>query len=272
MQLQKKHYIAGIIFFILASAGVIFFIFFKSAPAPKNILEEAGKIKESKNPDWWLNSGGIMNVSGGSFSTNMGSLEKGSRWRKLYAKNNPEDTSNGHTPQNIFRLVNRNKYRDFSQSVYFKIDKINLTDSENRNGSNGILLFNRYQDGDNLYYTGIRVDGHAVIKKKIEGKYYTMKEKDILTNGNKYDKINSYNFIPVNNWIGIKSEIENTDEDTVLIKLYIDLEQKGDWQLVLETTDSGDAYGENPFLEKGYAGIRTDFMDVEFKDYKVIEN
>ncbi|MFA5776994.1 MAG: hypothetical protein WC906_00960 [Parcubacteria group bacterium] len=239
----------------------------------KNILEETGKIKESKSADWWLNSGGIMDVGDNDniFSTNIGNLPKNSKWQKLYAKNNPTDTDGGYKPQNIFRLVNRNKYQDFSQSFYFYINKINLSDSKNRNESNGILLFNRYQDGDNLYYAGLRVDGYFVVKKKIDEKYYTMDEKSFLTSGKKYSRNSNANFIPVKTWIGIKSEVKNTDDETVEIKLYVDWEQKGDWQLVLETTDSGDAYGDNPFLDEGYAGIRTDFMDVEFKNYNAQE-
>jgi hypothetical protein len=243
----------------------------KNISLNKNILEESGKMKESKNKEWWLNSGGTMNFNAEKniFSTNIGNLPKNSYWQKLYAKTNPKDTDNGYRPQNIFRLVNRNKYQNFSQSFYFYIENINLSESKNRNESNGVLLFNRYQDGDNLYYTGIRVDGDVVIKKKIDGKYYTMAEKDILANGKRYDRNDNSNFIPAKTWIGIKSEVINIDNETTDIKLYADLNQSGNWQLVLETTDSRDAYGKNPFRSDGYAGIRTDFMDVDFKDYSV---
>ena len=37
-----------------------------------------------------------------------------------------------------------------------------------------MLLFNRYQDGQTLYYGGVRVDGAAVIKKKLAGVYTTL--------------------------------------------------------------------------------------------------
>ncbi|OGI16901.1 MAG: hypothetical protein A2Z52_00855 [Candidatus Moranbacteria bacterium RBG_19FT_COMBO_42_6] len=247
----------------------------ESASSEKNgaetVLNEASKKEKSSSQDWWLNSGGIMNLGSGEFSTNLGPLSKDSRWRKLYSKSNPEDTDKGYYPQNIFRLVTRSKWDNFSQSVYFKIEKINLNQSENRNESNGILFFNRYQDGDNLYYAGIRVDGDAVIKKKINDKYYTLKEKEFFTNGQEYDKEKNPNLIPLNSWIGIKSEIKNVDGETVSIKLYIDSGEKGEWQLVLEAHDSQDKYGKEPFLEKGYAGIRTDFMDVRFKNYEILK-
>ncbi len=256
---------------IFATLAVALNIKNKNINLSENTLEESGKMKESKNKDWWLNSGGIMRMDGNTFSTNIGNLPKNNRWRTLYAKTNPRDTDNGYHPQNIFRLVRKQEFHNFSQSVYFYIDKINLSESKNRNESNGILLFNRYQDGDNLYYTGIRVDGQAVIKKKIDEKYYTMIEKYVLNGKEKYNKSENYNFIPTKTWIGIKSEVKNTDDETVEIKLYADWNQSGNWQLILETTDSEDAYGENPFLKGGYAGIRTDFMDVKLKDYNISE-
>jgi hypothetical protein len=233
----------------------------------KIILEESSSMKKSKSNDWWLNSGGIMLGTQEGFSTNVGALPEDNRWRKLYAKTNPRDTDAGFYPQNIFRLVTRSKWQDFAQSVYFKIDNNNLSESQYKNESNGVLLFNRYQDGDNLYYTGIRVDGQAVIKKKIKDKYYTLAEKEIFGKSKDCERDNNPNLIPQNRWIGIRSELKDAGGNTVSIKLYIDKEEKGDWQLVLEAKDKGDKYGKSPFLEKGYAGIRTDFMDVRFRDF-----
>jgi len=238
-------------------------------PEVKQVLDESGSMKKSTSDVWWLNSGGIMLIGEKEFSTNLGSLSRNSNWQKLYAKTNPRDTDEGYYPQNIFRLVTRFKWKTYAQQVYFNISKINLSDSEYRNESNGILLFNRYQDGDNLYYTGLRVDGHAVIKKKIKDKYYTLAEKQIFDNGKKYDiKVNPC-LIPTDSWIGIKSEVENIDSETVRIRLYVDKERNGNWQLVLETSDSGNKFGKKPFLKKGYAGIRTDFMDVRFENYSI---
>ena len=237
----------------------------------KTVLEEASSMKKSKSDDWWLNSGGMMLSEEKEFSTNIGALPENLSWRKLYAKTNPRDTDNGYFPQNIFRLVTRYKWKNLSQSVYFNIDKINLSGSKNRNESNGVLLFNRYQDGDNLYYVGLRVDGDAVIKKKIADKYYTLAEKEIFSVGSAYDKDTNPNLIPENTWIGIKSEVENSDNGSVDLKLYIDRDRSGNWQLILETKDKDRKYGETVFSDKGYAGIRTDFMDVRFENYTVFK-
>jgi hypothetical protein len=238
-------------------------------PEKKQIIEEAGSMKASKSEDWWLNSGGIMYVGPEEFTTNIGSLPEDSAWRKLYAKTNPKDTDNGYFPQNIFRLVTRSQWKNFSQSVYFNIKNINLSDSSNRNESNGVLLFNRYQDGKDLYYTGVRVDGDLVIKKKNGGKYYTLAEKSFFSNGNDFDVNDNPNLIPLNSWIGIKSQVENTSDGGVDIKLFLDKEGNGDWQLGLEAEDKPNKNGTSPFLDEGYAGIRTDFMDVIFKSYDI---
>jgi hypothetical protein len=235
-------------------------------------LEETGKMAESQSQRWWLNSGGLMTTENGVARTNFGDLPKDSSWRKLYAKTNARDTENGKQPQNIFRLVTRSEWQELTQQLYFNIEKINLSESEFRNESNGVLLFNRYQDGDNLYYTGIRMDGDVVIKKKIDGKYYTLAEKHLLTNGEKYDRIDNPNQLPLHAWFGLKSEVINIDKDTVGIKLFIDKEGNGNWQLALEAKDSSKKYGKAPLTDAGFAGIRTDFMDVSFRDYKIEEN
>ncbi len=233
-------------------------------------LEETGKMEESKSASWWLNSGGVMTMDENLAKTNFGGLPEGSKWQKKYAKTNSRDTDGGYYPQNIFRLVTRDRWKNLSQQLYFNIDAVNLSDSSYRDASNGVLLFNRYQDGDNLYYTGLRVDGHAVIKKKIKGKYYTMVEKKIFARSDGYDREDNPNILPLHTWLGIKSEVKNVGGE-VDIKLYIDKEQKGDWQLVLEIQDRDDKYGKSPFFEEGFGGIRTDFMDVSFKDYNIKE-
>ncbi len=231
------------------------------------ILEEAGKMKKSKNPDWWLSSGGIMSLSNNMFATNIGRLPDNYYWRRIYSITNPQDTDNGYHSQNIFRLVTRKKWKDYSQSVYFYIDTINPSKSKNRNGSNGILFFNRYKDENNLYYAGIRVDGNVVIKKKVRGKYYTLAEKTLYSD-KKYDRNKNYNLIPTHQWIGIKSEVRNISKDAVSIKLYIYNEQNEEWELVLDAEDDAK---KSRLAKEGYAGIRTDFMDAYFKNYNIFE-
>ena len=233
------------------------------------VLDESGNMKESHSLRWWLNSGGILFFKDKKARTIYGNLPKYSYWRIIYYLSNSKDTDNGYHPQNIFRLVTKSKWKNFTQEAYFRIIKNNFSESENRNQSNGLLLFNRYLDGDNLYYTGIRVDGAAVIKKKIKGKYFTMAYKKIFDG--KYNRKSNPNLLPQNTWLGVKSEVVTLDNNNVQIKLFVDKYKTGNWELVLEAIDDGRSYGKSVISNQGYAGIRTDFMDVEFDDYKVEE-
>lgn len=230
------------------------------------VLSESGDMTESSSPYWWLNSGGVMNIKESVGSTNIGELARLSKWRILYKISNALDTDDGYHPQNIFRLVSRAAWKDFYSQSYFNIIKDNLSNSPNRNDSNGLLLMLRYQDGDNLYYTGLRVDGTAIIKKKLEGKYTTLAQEKIFEGI--YNRETNPNLLPKNKWIGIRSEIKN-ENNSLRIKLFSDLNESGQWQKILEVVDSKKVSGTEPIYNEGFQGIRTDFMDVEFKDFRV---
>ena len=232
-------------------------------------LYEAGSMDESSSPYFWLNSGAQLVMQDGIGKTIQGELAVLSKWRLAYALANPADTDDGYHPQNIFRLVTRSAWQNFTQEVDFKIADLNMSESPNRNESNGILFFNRYQDDDNLYYTGIRVDGTAGIKKKMNGVYYTMAQKSFYTAVTPYNRDTNPNLIPGQKWIGLKSEVKTNPDNTVSIKIFIDKNNTGAWTLAVEAKDDGKTYGGTAILHSGYAGIRTDFMDVEFDNYKL---
>lgn len=231
------------------------------------IVKEVGSMSLSSNPNWWLNSGGYLKYTAGHGSTNQGSLGATDPWRILYAQNNGVDTDQGLHPQNIFRLVTRDKRQNSRQEAYFEIKKDNLSSSSNRNQSNGLLLFNRYQDGSNLYYTGVRVDGSVIIKKKKGGTYYTMAEIKGVYPGI-YNKETKPNLLPKNKWIGLRSEVINLANGKVEIRLYIDKGWTGIWKLAGKAIDDGKSFGGSALTSPGYGGIRTDFMDVEFENFR----
>ena len=185
------------------------------------VLSESGAMVESSSAYWWLSSGGVMNIVDNKGSTNTGELPNLSKWRLRYRVSNPTDTDDGFRPQNIFRLVSRNTWQDFSEEVYFKILKDNLSMSPNRNISNGLLLFGRFQDQNNLYYAGVRVDGTAVIKKKIEGEYTTLAQKKIFEGV--YERTTYPNLIPKNVWLGLKMDVVTEGREVVVkLSLYKD--------------------------------------------------
>jgi hypothetical protein len=233
------------------------------------VLEETGDLAASANPNWSVTSGAYF-FSNKIGSTVIGDLPQSDQWLAKYRVSNPSDTDNGTHPQNIFRLVMLKKAYNFEQEVYFRIKKYNSSDSPERQASNGLFLFNRYQDSDDVYYTGIRVDGYSSIKKKINGQYHTMNYEDILKE-KPYNRETNANLLPIGKWIGLKSRVENIGNDQVSIKLFMDMGRTGNWNLIAETLDDGVKYGGKIINEPGFGGIRTDFMDVEFDDYKMIE-
>jgi hypothetical protein len=126
----------------------------------------------------------------------------------------------------------------------------------------------RYQDHNTLYYAGVRVDGAAVIKKKYKGTYYTMAQTPVFPgtyNGSQDDK----NLLPHNEWLGMRTEVRNLADGSVKIDLYLQKPGGTTWQKALTATDKGQYGGTSPITSSGYAGIRTDFMDVRFENYRL---
>lgn len=231
-------------------------------------IEEVGRMSDSKSPYWWVNSGAFLFQKGGVAKTIHGELTKDSKWQIKYYNYNASETDDGYHPQNIFRLITRSKWLNFQQEATFQINKYILSADEHRSESNGILLFNRYQDGNNLYYTGLRVDGAAVIKKKINGNYFTMAYNKIATS-TVYNRDTNPNLLPIKQKIKLRSELVNLDSTRVSIKLFIMMPGETTWKLAAETIDDGKKYGGASIMTTGYAGIRTDFMDAEFDNYRI---
>jgi len=230
-------------------------------------VEEAGSLQDTENPYWWVNSGGRMIIVRGVGETIQGDLEATSTWRLAYARSNPEDTDDGAHPQNIFRLISRGTWKDFREEAYFRITADNLSKSPNRNESNGLLLFSRYADENNLYYAGVRVDGTAVIKKKKSGAYATLSQIPILTAA-KYDHSVHPDLLPKNTWIGLRLETKDVSPDKVSLTLYTDVGKTGVWTQAATAIDDGTSGGA-AIEDAAQAGIRTDFMDVQFEGYRV---
>jgi hypothetical protein len=221
----------------------------------------------SIDPFLWLTSGSALLINDGTGKTLQGELTSNDKKRLSYLITNPIDTDNGYHPQNVFRIVTRGKnLQNIRQEVSVKINHINASNSPNRNGSNGIHLFNHYIDQYNLYTAGVRVDGQAVIKKKLSGIYYTLSSKKIYSGI--YNRKNNPNLLPLGRWFGMRSDIITNEDGTVLIQLYLDRDNTGKWTLITTAFDDAITYGK-AISEEGRAGIRTDFMDVEFDDYTI---
>jgi hypothetical protein len=207
-----------------------------------------------------------MQITGGVGETVQGDLPIGSKWQVDYSQGNPVETDNGLHPQNIFRIVMRTNWKDIAEQVYYKMNKYILSTSPNRNAANGFFEQTRYVDQDNLYYTGLRVDGYAVIKKKYHGKYYTMAYVKILPGT--YNPLLNPNLLPVGTWVGLRTVVKNLDDKRVQIQSFSDFGKTGTWKLAASAIDDGVSFG-GPSHAVGHVGIRTDFMDVQFDDFSL---
>lgn len=230
------------------------------------VIEEAPASEESVSDEWWVDSGAYAVVDGKELRTLQGDLPRLSPWRFAYALSNPADTNDGYRPQNLLRLITRRSFREFSGTLYAKISRYDASPSPNRNESNGILILARYKDADSLYLAGVRVDGAVVIKKKSGGVYYTLAYREHFATGPPYQRDTNPLLLPADTWLGIKMRVEDTSGGGVDIHLLLDQAGTGVWVPALEATDDGIASGSPPLVGEGRAGIRTDFMDVSFKN------
>lgn len=231
-------------------------------------LPEAGSMSETWSPYWWVNSGAYLILKGGAGETVQGALPASDYWRVLYSQTNPLDTGNGYYPQNIFRLVTRSSWGNNAQEMRFNIQKTNLTDTPNRDGYSGVLFFSRYQDEDTLYYAGVRQDGTAVIKKKYHGTYYTLAEAPVWPGT--YDKWSNPTLIPQQKWMRMKLVTQDEPDGSVALTLYLDQTDTGAYQEVAHAVDTNGGVGGTPVISgEGYAGIRTDYEDVLFDNYRL---
>lgn len=232
-------------------------------------IEESGSMNESRSPYWWLDSGGRVTIADDIGQSIQGTLPESDAWYVEYRDTNPEDTDEGARPQNLLRLVSRSSWRDVRVEASFFIARDHFSKSGNRNGSNGLLLMSRYSDdGQTLYYAGIRVDGTAVIKKKHKGTYHTMAQEQIFPGTYAIDKSSdtSQNILPHKEWLRLRSETSTNPDGSVSVKLYMQDPLDTDWKLLLSAEDKSQYDGTSPIKGAGYAGIRTDFMDVKFDD------
>ncbi|KKS85541.1 MAG: hypothetical protein UV60_C0007G0028 [Parcubacteria group bacterium GW2011_GWA2_43_11] len=231
------------------------------------VLEESGSSNLSSSNFFWLNSGARLEISDGIGSTIKGALTNGDPWRRAYAETNPLDTGNGLFPQNLFRLITQSLWENVDQELEFSIQKVNVLNTHDRDAFSGIFLMSRYVHSDTLYYAGIRMDGKAVIKKKYHGVYYTLAEAQLFTSSTPYDRVRFPNLIPTHTWYRMATQTITTSSGGVQIRLSFAYSLSSPLETVLITTDTG-VFGP-PITAEGHTGVRTDYADVLFDNYKI---
>lgn len=230
-------------------------------------LEEAPSMEQSSSPYFWLNSGGRLTIENGFGRTIQGALNRNDEWRALYYASNPIDTDNGARPQNLFRLITRSSWSSPEQTLRFNITKTNPTNTPNRGAWSGVFLMSHYQDNDHLYYAGIRFDGSAVIKKKCRGAYHTLASAPLFTS-----RQSSQNAIPTDTWHEMRSVVYTDENDAVIVELWMRAPETKQWRLIVSAADNYQLNRTPILTGSSHVGIRTDYSDVTFDRYEVIEH
>jgi hypothetical protein len=208
-------------------------------------LDEATSVSLSQSPYWWVKEGSSMSVSGG--------------------------VGNNLSGQNMFAVFERTPELNTDQSVSVKINKLNLANVSNRNPWNNVSLYSRWIDDNNYYYMGIRQDGAAAIKKKVNGAYYTLATKQVFsgTYNSSSSLSKDYNLIPMNTWMKIRGVTYTDSSGNVRLKMYIDKNSSGSWELLFDVTDSGATDTGAKIMNSGLNGLREDYMDISMDNYSL---
>lgn len=230
-------------------------------------LNQTATNDQSGSAYWWVSGGGQLVLEGGLGKTLQGTVPTTNPWNATYAKSQTATSDKGTHPQNTFALILRTPTLNLDQSVSVQINKDNLANTANRNPWNGIHLISRWQGDDTYYFAGIRADGHAVIKKKINGTYYTLAEKTLFPGTYSAATPETADLLPKNTWMNVRTATYTDASGNVHVELYVDQSQSGVWQLTLSATDNGSQ--GNKIAAQGLSGIRSDFMDISMDNYKI---
>lgn len=228
------------------------------------VLNQTTSGGTSGSAYWWVEGGGQLVLSNGVGGTLQGDTTSANPWYAVYAKSLAVTSDNGKHPQNTFETLLRTPILNTDQSVSVQVSKDNLANTVNRVPWNGIHLISRWQDNSNYYFAGIRDDGHAIIKKEVNGVYYTLAEKQIFPGT---WSISNPDLLPKNTWMNMRMTTNTDSSGAVHIDLYLDQTQSGTWTLLLDAVDTGTrgAIINTPGLE----GIRSDYMDLSMDNYKL---
>jgi hypothetical protein len=100
------------------------------------------------------------------------------------------------------------------------------------------------------------------VKKKLRGVYHTLAIAPIYPGA--YDRDRNPNLLPVGRAVTIRTETRSNGDGSVEITLFVD------GNPVIGVRDAN--VGGPAIAEGEFAGIRTDFMDVEFASYSAKED
>lgn len=228
-------------------------------------LEETASPGTSASAAWWLNSGGRLFFANGTVRTFQGAVPSSDRWFQEYARSSPGDTDGGTHPQNLLRLLTQQAGAIFRQSVSVRVLGTNLSASPQRDRFSGVFLYSRFIDEGNSYVAGVRFDGQAVIKKEVNRIVHTLAIVPLFPGV--YDRVTNPTLLPQNHWFSLRTTITDVPGGVRILLEVHDPALSPHWIRAVEVIDGPGGADGVPFVVGGRAGIRADFMDLEFDDY-----
>lgn len=192
--------------------------------------------------DWIVTSGSLFSYNGAG-------------WTGVPDGVRPNATSSNGTDSAVFRVVTRRAdFTNVTVSFQLKIARLVTTPRTPSNAFDGIHVFLRYQNYQDLYVVSVyRRDGMVAVKEKVPGgpsdggTYYTLKEAPYRT--------------PIHTWVPVNITIVTLTSKAVRIRLII-----GNHQVLTMTEPASRV---PPILSAGRVGLRGDNCEFYFRDFTV---
>lgn len=276
-----------IILLVFSLCSGLFFLFVKSRPskAELNSLPTQVILFEDYflDPDGLLtneyahhNPADLQAILSESWVMTSGSVftQDQTAWTGILDSCSPDPLSSICTNSNVFRLWTRQKFEG-NINVTFRLRQNGSTsNSESWHGTHIIL---RQQNPYNFYSLSInRVDENIVIKRKVpcgpsnQGTYFNIS--NFVSHEwdpnvwNKY-MVSIKTEASGNVWLGI---YDNSHEPPELLVSGIDVGgTNGNWRSDCQTEGAYPNSAYSPITESGHIGVRGDFVNFNFDDFKV---
>lgn len=192
--------------------------------------------------DWWVTSGSLFADQGTGTG---GAVDGGS----------PGPDSREHTGSAVFRAVSRRRdFADVRYTVELRVDRFGTTGRTGSRAFDGLHLFLRYHDHDDLYAVSVcRRDGQVVMKRKArtpggDAHYTTLAA--------------APGSCAAGRWYRFGVSCRNTPAGVRLVL------HRGHRRL-LTTTDDGSA-GIAPLTSPGAVGLRADNVDFRIRNVSAV--
>lgn len=195
-----------------------------------------------QSPDWEMTSGSLF-------------ARDGVGWSGVSDSAAPDALSRLATDSAVFRLVSRRGFEDISVRLEMRVLRFVVTPRTPARAWDGVHLWLRYRDPNELYYVSIaRRDGTTVIGKKLP----------VGTRGGRYVVLAAIERKPVRTgaWQRVEATVQTNRDGSVSLRVTIN------GTLVARSVDQGGT-GTPVVSAPGRVGLRADNAEFEFRQLEV---